>query len=311
MPAKIVIPTYIPNEFDIDQETEWKSHLNTKGFVVIRNAITEEHAKIMMDYLRKDLHIISPKFKWDDKTTWVSENLPLVMGKGSLVFNGIGQSDTVWHARINSLMMYAFSLIYGTDKLAVAMDGLSLFISDKQNSTPWLHQDQRKSDTRLSIQGVLNLLPCGEKDAGFICVPRSHVEYKEQPNTNIDWVMLPENSPYYGRAVKIATSARSTILFHSKLIHANTGMTKKHPQGLHINRISAYITFVPKSRQSEEIYKKRIDGYYKGDTTSHWADRHEPKSPPIHIKKKIDGFGFIQPTLNEDGSIPADRMALI
>ena len=45
----------------------------------------------------------------------------------------------------------------------------------------------------------------------------------------------------------------------------------------HINRFSAYLTFVPRERQIEEIRLQRIQGYYDGISCSHYADRFEPK----------------------------------
>ena len=151
----------------------------------------------------------------------------------------------------------------------------------------WLHQDQRKEDTRLSVQGILNLMPSGEHDAGFICVPGSHVDYTDAPpNMKSDWIMLPENSPLQQQARKLIVPERSILLFNSKLLHANTGMNPRHthPRGdKHLNRLSAYITFVPKERQSVEVRNKRIQGYHEGKSTSHWADRFEPKRIPFFL----------------------------
>ena len=119
--------------------------------------------------------------------------------------------------------------------MVTSFDGLSLFLSDTQKSTSWLHQDQRPSDDRLSVQAVLNILPCNEFDAGFICVPKSHKTYIPS-DAKTDWMMLPKDDPNQKLAQKILTPPRSLILFNSKTIHSNIGMVKNHPNGNHINR---------------------------------------------------------------------------
>ena len=110
------------------------------------------------------------------------------------MFNGFGQSDSNWMLRLNSEAKNAFSHIYKTTDLVSSFDGFSLFLCDTQKSTSWLHQDQKSNDTRLSIQGILNILPCDEFDAGFICVPESHIDYIAPPQKN-DWVTLPKDDP--------------------------------------------------------------------------------------------------------------------
>jgi hypothetical protein len=254
---------------------------------------------------------VSPRFNWNDKRTWITDNSPMVWCKSSVVFNGFGQSDSNWFLRLNSKAKQAFSVVYDTEHLATSFDGFSMFLSDTQKSVSWLHQDQRSSDKRYSIQGILNLLPCNEFDAGFICVPKSHINYTA-PITNMDWVMLPKDDPNEKKAVKLLTPARSLILFHSKTIHANTGIVKNHPKGIHLNRLSAYITFVPKDRQSEDVLKERIQGYFKGASTSHYADRFEEKRIPGRIVARYAARGFndLKPRL-ENGEIPKDRLELI
>ena len=125
--------------------------------------------------------------------------------------------------------------------------------------------------------------------------------------------MLPKDHPNQKKAVKILTPPRSLILFHSKLIHANVGMEKNHPKGKHLNRFSAYITFVPKERQSAEIVEKRIRAYHTGIATSHYADRVEEKKIPARLRKRYSEYGFsdLTPTLDANGNIPKERMELI
>lgn len=305
------IPTLRPSTFSVEDTVEWKNYLDTEGYVVIHDAISEGDGNTAINMFKDEITHVSPRFNWDDTKTWITENSPMIWSKSSVVFNGFGQSDCNWFLRLNSKTKQAFSVVYDTDQLATSFDGFSMFLSDTQKSVSWLHQDQRVSDKRYSIQGILNLLPCNEFDAGFICVPKSHINYTAPP-TNTDWVMLPKDDPNEKMAVKILTPARSLILFHSKTIHANTGIVKNHPKGLHLNRLSAYITFVPKNRQTEDIVKERIKGYFSGVATSHYADRFEIKRIPTRIiaKYAARGFNNLKPKV-ENGEIPKERLELI
>mgnify|MGYP003341502240 CR=1 FL=1 len=89
-------------------------------------------------------------------------------------------------------------------------------------------------------------------------------------------------------------------------------MAKNHPKGVHLNRLSAYLTFVPKSRQTDEIITERKRAYFTGVATSHWADRFEPKKIPGRITARYASRGFnnLKPTL-DNGEIPQERLELI
>ena len=296
------IKVFQPEVFSLSQN--WSEYLKKNGFVVLTDIITPHQQETALNMFKKDLSQISPQFNWEDPESWNSTNTPIVWGKSSAVFNGFAHCDTIWYLRTQSKAHQAFSQIYDTTELAVSFDGMSLFVSKKQKSPPWLHQDQKASDQRLSVQGILNLLPCGEQDAGFICVVGSHKSYQAPPSKT-DWVMLPRDSEYYNQAVKLLTPERSLILFYSKLIHANTGTTKTSPG---LNRLSAYITFVPKSRRSDSVYTQRVQGYFSGECCSHWADRYEPKKIPFYIRKKFqNNFSELAPT-TINGEIPPERL---
>lgn len=124
---------------------------------------------------------------------------------------------------------------------------------------------------------------------------------------------LPKNDEIGKDAVKLLTPARSMILFNSRLIHANSGMSKNHPNKVHINRISAYITFAPKMRRNEETLEKRKRGYIQGETTSHWPNKFEPKRVPFSVSKhyKERNLKHLTPLLTKNNDIPVDRLMYI
>jgi ectoine hydroxylase-related dioxygenase (phytanoyl-CoA dioxygenase family) len=306
------IPCIKPDTFSINDPEKWLQYLDEHGFVVIHNIIEKEDVEKATTMFKEEWCQVSPNFNWDNTATWTTDNSPMVWGKSSVVYNGFGQSNSNWLLRTKSRVKEAFTHVYKKNDLVASFDGFSLFISDTQKSPSWLHQDQRSNDDRLSVQGILNTLKCDKFDAGFICVPKSHKNYIPPPH-NKDWIMLPKNNPNKKLASKILTPPCSLILFNSKLIHANIGMSKNHPNGMHINRFSAYITFVPRERQSMDILKKRIAGYYSGVACSHWADRFEPKRLPFHLKKRYikRNFRDLSPQIDKKGNIPAERIKFI
>lgn len=297
--------TFKPKLFDISEN--WLDFLNIEGYVVIRDIISESKNIELVKIFKNEWCKVSPSFDWNDKSTWTTTNSPIVWGKGSAVFNGFGHSEFMWKIRSIKKVQIPFKQIYKTDKIATSFDGFSVFISNKQKSNKWLHQDQRSNDKRLSIQGALNLKPVLEDDAGFVVVPKSHITHIPPP-ANKDWIMLNKNDPHYNKAVKLIIPKNCLVLWNSKTIHSNTGMSKKLKVP-HLNRLTAYITFVPKSRQSNEIKNIRYNGYFNGESTSHWADRHEIKKIPFHLRKRYLERNFID--LKPDSNISLTRLKLI
>ena len=295
--SKVKYGLLAPKLFDIN-DNRWIHYLDSEGYVVIQNIIDNTQNEELIEVFKKEWTNVSPNFDWNDKKTWIINNSPMIWSKGSAVYNGFGQSEFMWKLRTNENIQKPFKIIYKTKKIVTSFDGFSVFISNNQQSIKWLHQDQRSNDTRLSIQGAVNLKPVDKNDAGFVVVPKSHITHIPPP-TNNDWIILDKKDIHYKKAVKLLIPANCLVLWNSKTIHANTGMTNKLKEK-HLNRLTAYITFCPKSRRSHDIFNKRIGGYIKGDSTSHWADRHEIKQLPFHVKKGYSERNFNNITPNID-----------
>jgi len=295
-----------PILFDIN-DNEWIKYLETEGYVVIQNIIDNTQNEELIEIFKKEWNKVSPNFNWNNKKTWTLDNSPMIWSKGSAVYNGFGHSEFMWKLRINKNVQEPFKKIFKTQDIVTSFDGFNVFLSNTQQSTKWLHQDQRSNDNRLSIQGAINLKPVDKNDAGFVVVPKSHITHVPPPSNN-DWILLDKKDVHYKKAVKLLIPANCLVLWNSKTIHANTGMTNKL-KNMHLNRLTAYITFCPKSRRSQEMFNKRIGGYLKAESTSHWADRHEIKKLPFHVKKKYSDSNFNNITPNMD--IPNEYMELI
>jgi hypothetical protein len=83
-------------------------------------------------------------------------------------------------------------------------------------------------------------------------------------------------------------------------------------KGNYFDRLTCYITYLPKSLRSETVYKKRQNSYLNSNTTSHWANKCEVKRYPNHFKLNYEkkGFNNLKSLLIND-TIPNDRLKLL
>ena len=249
-------------------------------------------------FSKKDWITVSPNFDFSDKTTWGIENTPMVYGKGTAVFNGFGQSDFLWNLRLNMDIQKIFQEIHGTEELVVSQDGFSVFLSNKQKSKPWLHVDQNPINPIYSIQ-----------DAGFLVVPGSHKFYIPKKANKKDWVMVDQEE-FIPKSKKLLIPENCFTLWNSKTIHSNIGIDKTK-KNLELNRVTAYIAYLPKAIRSEATKQKKIQAYYDAKTTSHWANQCQIKTYPWGFGPRYEsrGYGCLKPKL-VDGEIPEDRLTL-
>jgi len=289
-----------------DFSDAWRTHLDVEGYAVISSVLSDDEYHEAFGLFKKDWNYVSPRFDFEDKTTWGIENAPLMYGKGMAVFNGFGQSDFMWYLRTRSKFKDIFKKIHDTEDLVTSMDGFSVYLSNKQKSKSWLHVDQNPKNPLHSIQGSYNFRPVTEEDAGFVVVPRSHLEYTPNVTHNKSWILCPGDEH---KCVKLLIPENCFMLWNSKLIHANQGMTKKTTE---LNRLTAYITYLPKTIRTAETLEAKIQAYMDSETTSHWSNKCELKKYPFGFGKRYEerGYNKIVPTL-DGGDIPAERLELL
>ena len=298
----------IPNIYDISQKAAWTNHLETEGYVVIKDILNDEEYNKAMNLFKKDWNQVSPNFDFEDKETWTINNTPMMFCKGMAVFNGFGQSDFMWYLRTNKKIQSIFSNIHNTDELVVSLDGFSVFVSDKQKSKPWLHVDQNPKNPIYCVQGSYNFFPVEEDGAGFVVVPKSHKEYIPEVSHSKNWIMCEEEN-LIQNSKKLLIPGNCFTVWNSKCIHANEGMKRK---GNHFNRLTTYISYLPKDIRSQDILEEKIKAYLNSETTSHWSNKCEIKKYPWGFKKNYEnkGFGHIKPKI-EDNKIPDERYILL
>lgn len=298
-----------PTLFNPTDSANWKKFLNDEGYVVLNGILPKEEKDKSMEIFKHEWCEVSPNFSWEDSSSWTIQNCPMMFGKGMAVFNGFGQSNFMWSLRTNPHIYKIFQEVHQTEDLVVSLDGFSVYLSDKQKSKSWLHIDQNPTNELFSIQGAYNFMPVGEKDAGFVLVPKSHKIFKPKVNHKKDWIQVDQYE-FSSQAIKLIIPENCFVLWNSKTIHANKGMSKG-TNGF--NRLTTYITYLPKSLRSDNILIKRQQAYLDTKTTSHWANKCEVKKYPWGFKPNYEkkGFGDISCKLDENGFIPDDRLKFL
>ena len=302
-----------PITFEIDDFTNWQKYLVDEGYVVIKDILSLEEHDTVFNLFRNDINLVSSAFDILDSSTWKIENTPLMYGKGMAVFNGFGQSDFMWKLRTNPNIQNIFKKVHNCEELVTSLDGFSLFVNKNQKSKSWLHIDQNPINTIYSIQGSYNLFEVGEQDSGFIVNPKSHLTYNAEVEHKKDWIIVDQEE-FLTSTVKLVIPKNCFTLWNSKLIHSNTGIPKTNQTSKeHINRLTAYITYLPKEKRTQEILGKRIEAYKNGKTTSHWANKCELKTYPYGFKTRYESRGFLNiiPKLEENEEIPMERLNLL
>ena len=298
----------IPIIYDIHEEESWLNHLDTEGYVIIKDILSKESYNEAFNLFKKDWKQVSPNFDFENKNTWNINNTPMIFGKGLAVFNGFGQSDFMWYLRTDKKIQKIFNIIHNTQDLVVSLDGFSVFVSDKQKSKPWLHIDQNPKNSIYCVQGSYNFFPVEEDGAGFVVVPKSHKEYIPEVKHDKNWIMC-EDENFIKNSKKLLIPENCFTLWNSRCIHANEGMKKK---GNHFSRLTTYISYLPKNLRSQDILHEKIKAYLQNDTTSHWSNKCEIKKYPYGFGPRYEerGYGNITSKLI-DNKIPKDRLKLI
>lgn len=275
-----------PRLFDVGEDG-WKHHLDKEGYVVFKDVLTSKELKKSIQRFKKSWNKVSPRFDFDDTSTWTKDNSPMMWNKGMIYWSGLSQSRFMWKLRTNRKILQIWKELHQTDDLVSSFDGFSFFFDKSQKPGKWLHIDQHSKDELYSIQGLFNHLPVTEEDAGLVVVPKSHIEY-DCGSTKKKFIQIEKDDEMYSKSVKLIVPANTFVLWNSKTIHANEGTQKK----MEISRITCYITFFPKSLRSEEVRKKRYQGYLDGDTCSHYSIYYQPKRHPFGMKKRYEDRGF-------------------
>ena len=284
---------YHPSIFDVQDYRQWLDYLNIEGYVVIGNVLSVNERDAWKNGMFDMLNYLHPNFNKIDRSTWINRNMPRSFGKAIQHENGICQCKYVWELRTNPIIKEIFSRVHNTNDLVSSMDAISISWSKKNKSKSWAHVDQNptiRGGELYSIQGAYNYYPVEEFDRGFCAVPKSHHQYEETIRNFEEAGCLGDK--HYLELSKINLNPIMTkflipentfVLWNSKLIHANQNEIRDRPNDENdlpqLNRLTQYITMMPREWRSENDYRQKIKACIEGKGTSHWANMCELKKP--------------------------------
>eukprot|EP01113_Clastostelium_recurvatum_P038408 TRINITY_DN574_c0_g1_i2.p1 TRINITY_DN574_c0_g1~~TRINITY_DN574_c0_g1_i2.p1 ORF type:complete len:468 (-),score=77.12 TRINITY_DN574_c0_g1_i2:178-1581(-) len=315
---------FIPPKFKPDDPLA-RAYLDDHGYVVFEKVADSDQLNTALGLFWDLVELKRPQIKRTDPNTWIDEYWPADTNVGIMAGHGIGQSPFLWYARTLPNVKRAFANVWGSEDLLVSFDGCGVFRPIEHNPEwqtmgGWHHIDQnmRRKQGRHAIQGLLNILPSGPDDGGFVCVPRSPAmmdrtfeKYHDLGNMKSrDYFRVPTDSHFWQEeleainrsddnkhdlmSVKIVLDAGDFIMWDSRCIHCSHPPTapSSHPDAAtSLKRLAAYICMVPTDKSSNlaELIKYRVYAFQMGITTSHWPNEFQP-SWNLY-KEKLQGVG--------------------
>jgi len=301
------------------------------GYVVIKQVANQEQRETALSLFWDLCETNQPGLNRNDASTWTTDKWVASPSVGIMSGYGIGQSSFLWYARLLPKVKESFSQIWKTDDLLVSYDGCGVFRPPEQDpqwrtNGAWYHIDQNcyNRPGLHAIQGLVNFLPSGPYDGGFVVVPRSHKMIDEAfaripdlcSKKARDYFRTPEDLEFWVEArnaitrdetnrhdllpVKLVLEAGDLVLWDSRTIHCSHPATKDDLSSKNrLKRLAAYICMTPSASATnlEELVKYRVLAFQKGITTTHWPHEFYPSWVS---REKLPGVGAEVVKLSED-----------
>lgn len=240
------------------------AHWQTKGFVVVRNAVPQENVErlktLLWEFEEKDPN---------DPKTW---NAAQRRDHAMVELNNSGMVEIynhqyLWDNRMERRVYDAFVDIWDVEDLWVGIDRANLNPPNKgERASPgFIHWD---ADTSLdplpiSVQGVLSLVKQDGDIGGFQCVPYLFEHFD-------DWVKTqpadrdPHHPDMTGLEIeKVTMNPGDLMIFNSLLAHGVAPNTSDNRV-----RMAQYISMFPADFEDETERQARIHS---------WSTREAPK----------------------------------
>ena len=201
---------------------------------------------------------------------------------------GVPHEKFVWDIRSEPGVISAFEKVYSTPDLIVSFDAVNIQFHDRYDfpaNKPWPHQDQDPAKPGFRcLQGLVNLLPCGENDGGLIACKGAHLlseqfheDMKEEeliPAWTPEWYGFTENgmkwlADHGCEWIKVCAEPGDLILWDSRAPHYNVPPTEMR------DRMAVYTCFMPVADATQEDLERKKDAFERKVGTTHWPNaRH-------------------------------------
>lgn len=208
---------------------------------------------------------------------------------------GVAHESFTWAVRQEPGIVEAFTRVYDTDDLIVSFDNVNMSFPNRKDvkpNKPWPHQDQdpEKPGFRC-LQGLLNVLPNGEKDGGLIVCKGAHKlseefheEFKNEPNKiwawTKEWYGFTEEGLSWLRDkgcewVKPNAEPGDLLVWDSRTPHYNLSPEGEQP------RFCFYTCYLPAAEATQEELIRKKMAFETFQSTTHWPNAMHVGGPPV------------------------------
>ncbi|WP_350289718.1 phytanoyl-CoA dioxygenase family protein [uncultured Croceitalea sp.] len=255
-------------------EEDWDFWIHN-GYIVVKNAVSKEQAKVTADFLwefdEKDSN---------DSMTWYTPpraemQMKELTGTGMVeVYN----NQHLWNNRQMQKVYDAFVDVWGTEKLWVTIDRANLNFPQRpgEEREGFIHWDYDPETKPQNVQGVLALVDqIDENMGGFQCIPWLYRNYDTwkltQPEDRNRF--QPSLEGLEDKIVKVKMDAGDLLIFNST-----------EPHGIRPNRskdkvrIAQYISMMPAEEDNKELRNWRINSWKNRIAPEGYAFPGDPRN---------------------------------
>ena len=234
-------------------QDDWQ-HWITKGYVIVRNAISAEQAKALVDVLWE----FDEKDPTDPSTWYAPERRPHARAE----LNNAGMVEiyhhqTMWDNRQSQRVYDAFVDIWDREELWVTIDRANLNVPKKgaTSTDGFIHWDVNTSlnPPPIGVQGVLSLDVQDNETGGFQCAPYLFEHFDEWVKTQPEDrnPILPDMTGI--ERENISLNPGDLMIFNSLLAHGVRPNISKDRV-----RLAQYISMQPAEPDNAEEKAERI-----------------------------------------------------
>lgn len=235
--------------------------------------------------------------------------VPVISEKGLCSGYGIAHESFAWAVRQEPGVVEAFARVFDTPDLIVSFDAVNISFpnrADMKPNNPWPHQDQDPAKTGFQLmQGLVNLLPNGDKDGGLIVCKGAHLlseefhrEFKDEANKVPAWT-----KEWYGFTdagmewlknkgctwSKVNAEPGDLLLWDSRTPHYNLS-----PEG-DVPRLAVYTCYMPAADATQEDLIRKKYAYDTLQSTTHWPNAAHIGRAPVQRDGKPCPYNSTKP----------------
>ena len=245
-------------------QSQIMSELNTKGYAVIGNVLSEDEVSESLTLFRS----------WVKNSPQLQKLHRKVSPHGIIKHFESGHQRHAWFIRTKDAVQQPFRVIWNSDELVSSFDSSCWIPSNFRGvDNCWTHTDQAPDKKGFTcVQGFVSLTE--NKERTFVCYEGSHLLHEQYMadrdiSGSKNWEKI---DPEFLRSISdtkrvLHVKAGSMVLWDSRTFHQNQyGRVGEE-------RIVQYVSMLPKSdpKNTVKMAEKRKKYFQDRRTTSHWA----------------------------------------